>query len=836
MSDNPNNNNIKNAKIKTKEQTPIYKNIFLNESETISTYILEKIISYSITEALKNRINKLMPNFCYNQLYETLSILSHMDFITYDKDDLMPKPNILSKKMNSSKNILSNIDIGIHDPFKEMNNSEIIRKYKLNKEYDPNESVDSIDIHISNIDNSEKEKDKDKDKDKIKEEETKEDKNILGILIREGYKDISNSFQKEEFKKEQKREKYNIKHNYNLAEDRNKIIKEIYNSTNSNLKSTKEVEPFHLSPDEKIEEIKTVESHKIDILKNSININNPNNIIFASSNSKSLPFEKVVESNNFWRPILQPNPPPIDRDAGTKIKFEKPFISKFSKKTISKMISEEKPLIPEQNRPNEKIIDTTQKKKKIRLKYNAYNTNNNQNRNKKKKVVELPFDSTDIEPKKLETYKELDEIASLRGSIEKAIQDKKKEKEHLAKIEKEKKAKLEAIEDLRKELYRKNVTVDVKGDIVYIKPIDMKKLIEEFNKGKANFKNIKILETEPKYKLDNNEIKVEKNPFDFSKEDLPEEKTKKSRKKKLMQYLVQKSTNSNSNNSNNDANKKKKTPMDKGDKFISGSNFAIINPEIGVNITENKNTKYGGKDFYKKFNKFSIEVFREQLSKTSNNFFNNLLERNEPNDNNIIETNKTERIFNKENIGNILEYKNKNKNKNSISPNQTLYRNKNEEKNSLSLKTKNLKIALQDLDLITDREINVLNKTKKFKKEKFLSKILNTSKSSKKTYNDMNKFAQTLVGKDNWGLGQLTEREKYTGYKIPKKPENLELKRELPQNMLKHMPRKRLPPINTVIKLKTMAGFFTERKIKKKKEINKENMDNKEKEENKENK
>ena len=69
------------------------------------------------------------------------------------------------------------------------------------------------------------------------------------------------------------------------------------------------------------------------------------------------------------------------------------------------------------------------------------------------------------------------------------MQEKKKEKEIQLKIAKEKQSKKEALEEMRRELYRKNVTVDVKGEIVYIRPIDMKNIIEEFNKSKVNFKN-----------------------------------------------------------------------------------------------------------------------------------------------------------------------------------------------------------------------------------------------------------------------------------------------------------------------------------------------------------
>ena len=139
-----------------------------------------------------------------------------------------------------------------------------------------------------------------------------------------------------------------------------------------------------------------------------------------------------------------------------------------------------------------------------------------------------------------------------------------------------------------------------------------------------------------------------------------------------------------------------------------------------------------------------------------------------------------------------------------------------------------MKIALQNLDLMTEGELNHLDKTKKLNKTIFLKKILNKSNSTqKKDYNDMNKFAKTLIGKEKWEATTYTEREKYDNYTIPKKPEKIELKRELPINMLKHMPRKRLPPINAMFRLNTMTGFYTNRnKDKKTKEKNSEKKEN----------
>ena len=48
----------------------------------------------------------------------------------------------------------------------------------------------------------------------------------------------------------------------------------------------------------------------------------------------------------------------------------------------------------------------------------------------------------------------------------------------------------------------------------------------------------------------------------------------------------------------------------------SGSNFEIINPSIGVYIKEKDQIKVGGKNFYEKFHKFSIDEFNKTLHET----------------------------------------------------------------------------------------------------------------------------------------------------------------------------------------------------------------------------
>ena len=820
MNENPINKNIRNAQKKIAEEPKIiYQKNFSIESEIIVNYIIEKIISFTISESLKNKVDKTMPGYCYDQIYQTLNIITQLDFISYEKDDYPFKGKNLLKKMKSAKNINTTMTLPLPSQEKELLNSEEIRKYKFEKEYDINISND-LDIKIASFENPEKNKDE-----KEKEKDINKEVIFDGILRREGYydEDNNNSFQSEEMKKNNKLKKYNKKNNYNFREDKLTIIKEIYSSMNiPRIENENEKDPFNINPEEKIEAIQNVESHKLDIPSKNQNKNNKLDI----KNFLSIPFETIVESTNYWKSLSQPIPAPIDRDAGTKIKFDRPLFSKFNKNMNLKNLEDNKTINQSKKQINNDININESRKTKLR-KTTYFNTlNNTQEKGKKKKIYELPFEATDVDPDKLIAYKESEDILFLRDKNEREIQERKKEKELLLKIEKEKQSKLEELEEKRKELYRKNVTVDIKGDIVFIKPIDMRSLMEEFNKGKINFKNIKTVEAQPKYDKDKMNIKVEKNP-DIIWNDIKDDKNKKNRKKK---QNFQKSDISNNNNNINSPTdlKQKKVAFEKGAKFASGSNFNIFNPEVGVNITEDRRQKSGGKDFYKKFNRFSLEVFQEHLSKTSNSFFPKISEQNftlnqtnESNTNSINSSKRKQPKFNNKSLQRIFEYKNKN-----ITNNNILALNNHNEIN-ISLKTKNLKIALQDLDLMTEREMHNLNKTKKLNKTIFLKKVLNTtSNNPKKDFNAMNKFTKTLVGKENWSVGTYTEKEKYNNYKIPKKPENIELKRELPSNMLKYMPRKRLPPINSMIKLEAMTGFYTNRNNKKIKEKNNEKKEN----------
>ena len=59
MSGKSNNKKLKNVQKNKEEPIPIFNNKFSVESEIISNYLVEKLISLSISESLKNTVNKL---------------------------------------------------------------------------------------------------------------------------------------------------------------------------------------------------------------------------------------------------------------------------------------------------------------------------------------------------------------------------------------------------------------------------------------------------------------------------------------------------------------------------------------------------------------------------------------------------------------------------------------------------------------------------------------------------------------------------------------------------------------------------------------------------------
>ena len=258
-------------------------------------------------------------------------------------------------------------------------------------------------------------------------------------------------------------------------------------------------------------------------------------------------------------------------------------------------------------------------------------------------------------------------------------------------------------------------------------------------------------------------------------------------------------------------------------KFASGSNFDIINLECGVNLIENQKKKTGGKDYFQKYGRCSFEIFQEKLNKTSTNFFG-------LNNNDIINVNindedksvKTNIDFPPLNIKKLKREKTEYEMKRT-GPNST--------NNIINLKTKNLKLALNNLDLINENKIKKLNENNIENKINFLKNIGTKEKdiNIKKNLGAINIFNKTLMNNKLWGDPTESFQNQYITRKFPIKPEKKYLIKEKSQNKLNHSPRKRLPPILTAMneqdnKIEKSKFSFNKKVKKKLKDLKKQNL------------
>ena len=139
-------------------------------------------------------------------------------------------------------------------------------------------------------------------------------------------------------------------------------------------------------------------------------------------------------------------------------------------------------------------------------------------------------------------------------------------------------------------------------------------------------------------------------------------------------------------------------------------------------------------------------------------------------------------------------------------------------------------MALNELDLITegDEKLTLDNKNRNKNILKRKKIVMSFRKHSKKDYKEIDKFAKTLMGGENWGNNIYKTKDSIKqNIKQPTKPIFDELKREVPATLLNRMPRKRLPPIINKLKDNKMGytiteGFFNKNKKLKLKTIPKD--------------
>lgn len=730
---------VKDISLKTINQNEIiYKCPYNNESEIISYYIVEKVISLAFSSLFKREVEKKIADYCYIDIIEILNDIKDLEFLIHEKDDLIKRHTLLdqvSKTPKKNSNKYKNILILNENEKKKLNKSQIIKGYKLIKELDPN-ILDDCSINIKSLL-------------PISEQcfyDLKEENIVMNILKRKNINEIK--------------------------EQGNKIIK---NSSNGiKIKNSNIEDPFKLNNNEIIENIERIESIKIDNMQMSIN-KNSSNIILTPEN----------ENKNFWSTIPQPNHVIIDRNASTKVKIE----NHPSKAFIIDNVNNEK-----SDKIINKNIEITRvnKNRKTKIIRNITNIRNDSDPPKKTKRIMIPieFPSYDIEPEKLNVEEETDEIKQMRRILELGI-NKRKYEELKEQRQKEREKKEKDSPNVKKKYINANITVDIKGNVVFIKPIRIESLINEFKSMGSNSKEIERIKDETYKEKSFKNVKVEKNiPEIFESNEKPIKKMKNS-------SITNTSKNDNQSNKSKiptAKNEKNKTADREGMKFAAGSNFEIINLECGVNLIENKKRRTGGKDFYTKYGRCSFEMFQDQLNKTSTSFYGL--------DKNIINVDVREEKNQKKTEMELPPVKKKKLNKGKSDLEIKITEN-NIPNNVMSLKTKNLKIALNNLDLINENKLKEMSENNLENKKVDILKNNNMKKKDKKDLGTINIFNKTLMKTKLWGDPSQSFQSQYMTRKFPIKPSHKYTVKENYQkefHYLNQSPRRRLPPIPTNMK------------------------------------
>ena len=730
---------LNNSDIKSINTNDIIKNnLFLNESEIIANQIIEKIISLVFSSLLNRKVERKINDFCYFEIKQVLDEIKNLEFLEHDKDDFFIRHIMLEKLSKTPKKEKNKLidNLVLNEEGQKINKSQIIQDYKFINDLDPNISVNYFE-HIDPFLFEENQVNNNIKKEKV----------VMDILTR----------------KSLNKEKIELQ---NILED--KKLSKINNSRNTN-------GSFKVSiPNEKVIEKNEYSKINFSTIKNTKDINTKITLV------------SDIEQINNWNIISQPLPPHIDRDAGTKIKYDNKLgIKNNLKENISS----------NENSPrniNSSGVKKLSKNNLLKFKYFFTRLDKQNTHHKTRRIIqnELPTYDLEPEPDKIE---ETEEIIKMRKKLELEIEEKKMEKIREEKRKKEIEEKEKEFNEKIKKLGNQNITVDVKGELVHIKPLKIESLIDDFKNMRSNSKEVLKIEdvTYQKKSFNNVEVEINKNPiYNFNEPEKLEKKRKESViTSKILQNIKKKKFD-----------EMKKANIREGMKFASGSNFQIMNLECGVNLIEKNQKKSGGRDYFQKYGRCSYEIFQNQLNKTSSGFYFNRTNNNfiniNINDDNEMNTNNN---LNQKNRGfpPLTPVKQLKKERTeyelmNTSPNRANY--------YLQLKTKDLNHALSNLDLIDEKKINEKNFENNNNFFKKSNKGLNIEK---RQFGDMNIFNKTLMENKFWGEASGSHKNIAVGLRLPSKPEKKYLKREINENIINHLPRKRLPPISSAVKLFT---------------------------------
>ena len=496
-------------------------------------------------------------------------------------------------------------------------------------------------------------------------------------------------------------------------------------------------------------------------------------------------FNNSYRGDNVWDIVDEPGSNEIDRYASSMISYTKTAQPATPSSSSLNKIEEEPNTLP---LPTPLIKKLKEQSLKTLIPSSLGFSQEGVVKKKKnlEAMNEFSFHDITIEEnaEQIKYDKEVEELRKEKENENKKIET---EKKKMVQIEKEVQSKIKEEQTKYKEFEKKKVTVDANGKIVFIKSIRPEILAKDFITIRSIMKNVSTgdnLKKSPRKKretIERNEQGDVKQQQDSVKSHLP---VIESAKKRTSVAPVKK-LNIESNLPVKEANpslsilerKKERGPI-----MPSGSCFDLISLEVGVNITEDKKYKTGGKDFFKKFNKYSLDSYNRQLKDTISSNMS------------MINTNP---VFTSANILTNTDY---NYQTNLTEPNQTMtskkplfqqtmFRTSKLTSLNNSIKMSNngfsLSSAMEGLDLLASRLEKSVRANQKniFKEKNRTNNSMNT-----KELKEMNKFAVTLMS-DNWGSELRGNKTRLNLGKTAFKPAMKEIAKEI--GSIKQLPRVR---------------------------------------------
>lgn len=496
-------------------------------------------------------------------------------------------------------------------------------------------------------------------------------------------------------------------------------------------------------------------------------------------------FNNSYRGDNVWDIVDEPGSNEIDRYASSMISYTKTAQPATPSSSSLNKIEEEPNTLP---LPTPLIKKLKEQSLKTLIPSSLGFSQEGVVKKKKnlEAMNEFSFHDITIEEnaEQIKYDKEVEELRKEKENENKKIET---EKKKMVQIEKEVQSKIKEEQTKYKEFEKKKVTVDANGKIVFIKSIRPEILAKDFITIRSIMKNVSTgdnLKKSPRKKketIERNEQGDVKQQQDSVKSHLP---VIESAKKRTTVAPVKK-LNIESNLPVKEANpslsilerKKERGPI-----MPSGSCFDLISLEVGVNITEDKKYKTGGKDFFKKFNKYSLDSYNRQLKDTISSNMS------------MINTNP---VFTSANILTNTDY---NYQTNLTEPNQTMtskkplfqqtmFRTSKLTSLNNSIKMNNngfsLSSAMEGLDLLASRLEKSVRANQKniFKEKNRTNNSMNT-----KELKEMNKFAVTLMS-DNFGSELRGNKTRLNLGKTAFKPAMKEIAKEI--GSIKQLPRVR---------------------------------------------